>query len=334
MSKKRILIVLSLFVVAITCILITVILLISFKFNPTREEVTNNDEKTVLLENGKTFGYTGFTPVGFPIYTKKQIGEYWETISNSANIYGINTNLENTGLIKLADANLDLPLVLVISHEDLDDMDKINKILDDTPSILFLGIGNEINILKSSSPDEYANFYSKAKIEFANIKKLHPNIQIFTVFQYESLIGKAYLTGIDYGDQTQLIKDWEDYVDFLGFTVYPHLNYASPQDIPLDYFSKITAITNKEFAITETSWPSDINIFNGPNAKYNTDQSEQLEYIEWIDKMNREYEPIFINWLFLNDIETNQELFKGAGLRDLNGDEKPAFSAYSALMGR
>jgi hypothetical protein len=278
----------------------------------------NNDK----CLNEQCLGISGYSPVGFPNSTEEQIKEYWKDINKYAEIYGVHTELSSTSLLDMASKNLNIPISLVISDKDLSDLSKIYEVLDKNPKIMYLGIGNEINNLPE---EEYLNFLNEAKIKFPKIKEKYPNIKIMTVFQYESFIGKGYLTGKNNPNNLDMLKDWESLVDVYGFTVYPFLDYRTPREIPDDYFGNIT----KDFVITETSWPSAINLFNGKERLFNTDVNEQKEYVEWFFSIKDNSRLRFVNWLMLNDISDIDPIFQGAGLRNSDGSIKPAFGVWT-----
>lgn len=277
----------------------------------------------IFLQNGEKkisdkclreqcIGIAGYSPIGFPNSSEEQIKQYWKDINKDSEIYGVHADLSNTSLLEMASKNLNIPISLVISDKDISDLTKIYEVIDKNPKIMYLGIGNEINNL---TVEEYTNFLNEAKIKFPKIKEKYPKLRIMTVFQYESLLDK---------NNIDMLKDWEPIVDVLGLTVYPHLKYPFPREIPSDYFSSIT----KDFVITETSWPSNINSFSGKNKMFNSDEKEQEEYIQWIFSIKNNKRIQYINWLFLNDIQSTDPLFQGAGLRNSDGTVKPAFQMW------
>ena len=138
--------------------------------------------------------------------------------------------------------------------------------------------------------------------------------------------------GEEFEDTTTILKDWEDIVDFYGFTLYPHFDYATPSQIPEDYFNPIKQITDKDFAITETTWPSELIDFNIEYEDFNSSEQEQKDYLDWLVKFNTTYNPKFINWLFLNDIEFGNTAFTGAALRHADGSPKIIMNEWAKLV--
>jgi hypothetical protein len=278
------------------------------------------------------FGIAGFGPVNYPNHNSAQLRGYWADINANADIYGVHANLQDTRLLESATGNLDLPLVLLLSHEDLSDMDKLFQVLAANPHIRFLGIGNEINLLRETNPQTYENFLVQARQRFPQIKARFQNLELLTVFQYETLIGKGYLTGKQHANSLELLADWEDIVDLFGLTVYPHFDYGSPSELPGDYFAALMTLTSKPFALTETSWPSAITGLSGVNQKYNTDEQEQTQYLTWLKTAVQKTQPKFVNWIFLNDIDTENLAFAGSGLRQKSGKPKPALERWRELL--
>ncbi|MCC7304220.1 hypothetical protein IT418_02295 [bacterium] len=315
------------------CIGIFAIIVVVRNFNsalPGKSPPSKDDYQTTTPCSSSTcFGIVGYSPVGFPKQSLSAIKTFWRETNAVAELYGVTTSLENIGIITQANKEFSGNLVLVIPHTALRDYEKIRGVIKKNPKIKYLGIGNEINILYNDSNSEYKEFLALAKQYIPKIKEDFPQVTIFTVFQYDELVGRAYLTGKKNPDQRFLLQEWSTLVDMIGLTVYPHFQYDNPEEIPQEYFTAITSTTTLPIAITETSWPSGVKIFTGGNAKYNTTEQEQSVYAEWMKNEATKRKFVFVNWLFLNDLETGQPLFQGSALRDSEGKAKLVLPIWS-----
>lgn len=269
-------------------------------------------------------GISGFTPLGFPQSNESQINDFFETINSTQDIYGVHSSLANSGILGLTTNKSNLPIELVIDYSDAQDVDKIKDILNKYKSIQYLAIGNEVNLLEAKDSEAFNLFVTNYINAYDILKSDFPNLKIYTTFQYEALVGKAYLTGIKYENNLNLLKRFDGKLDLIGITLYPHFDYDIPSDIPLNYFDELYK-SGLKIAVTETGWPS--NISGLSDSRFNTNEKEQEDYAKWVKALPSEkFE--FINWIFLNDISQEATAFDGIGLRDINGKAKPALDIW------
>lgn len=304
-------------IIFIALIIITCLTLV-FIFRPTPKVKT-------------LFGVVGYTPLGFPNASVEQMSQYFEDINKNTQVYGINAGIvEAEQLAAISTRNINKPIVMVLGSEDIKSIDNIRSILKDNPNIKYLGLGNEVNLIYTEDVTKFEEYLSDYSNSHRLIKAEFQNVKIFPVFQYESLIGKAKMMGKEFQNNSNLITRFGSQIDLIGLTLYPHFDYEKPMDIPANYFADILNY-NLPIGITETSWPSEVKAFGNDLSYLNTDESEQKDFIKWInsvDKTNIE----FINWLFLNDIQQNNQAFKGSALRDTRGSEKEAFAEWKKLL--
>lgn len=289
----------------------------------------------ILLKPSKKeetlFGIVGYTPIGFPSASVDQMTQYFKDINNYTQIYGINASIVDAEqLAALSSRNINEPIVMVLGADDIKSTDKIRSIIKNNPNIKYLGLGNEVNLLfivDSLKFEEYLIDYSNA---YRILKPEFNNLKIFPVFQYESLIGKGKMLGKESTNSVNLITRFGSQIDLIGLTLYPHFDFDKPTNITSNYFADILNY-NLPIGITETSWPSEVRAFNGDLEYLNTNNQEQTEYVTWVNSLDKG-KIAFVNWLFLNDIQQNNQAFKGSGLRDTRGIEKEAFVEWKKLV--
>ncbi|KXK27082.1 MAG: hypothetical protein TR69_WS6001001108 [candidate division WS6 bacterium OLB20] len=258
-------------------------------------------------------GISGFAPAGFPSYTSDAAQAFWPDIESASELYGIHVDWQDTGLIRDAAAKTDLDIELVLGFQSPEDwrsrrndyLKTASTLLQEYPQITHLSVGNEVNLFEFSHPDNYLEFFEAYTEIYTALKEEFSDRTIYTTFQYDALTGRATLMGENgTTEQTELLGLVSGHIDAVGLTVYPHLQYKDPQDIPDDYFLTATA-TGKPLAITETGWPAresygkDLQFLNDQN--YTGSPEEQVIYLKRLQQLLSPTETVFVNWLMLND---------------------------------
>lgn len=198
--------------------------------------------------------------------------------------------------------------------------------------IKYLAFGVEVNIVARSNQPDYQTFVKLYQQQYTAIKKLSHQTQVFTVFQYEQLLG---LQGGLFGGQndTTKLNQWQLLADFpnsdlLGITSYPFLVYKSPADIPADYYQQLQAKTTKPIAIIELGWTRE-----GPKG-WESSSAEQAEFIRKYYELTRQLKPQIEIWSFLFDPDTKQTLFTKTGLLPPDSNESVSYQLWKAEPGR
>lgn len=192
----------------------------------------------------------------------------------------------------------------------------------------YLGLGNEMNYLYEQKPDSYKNFVAWFNETYDAVKKVSPDTKVFVTLQLEHMKG---LRGGLFGGKNDTSKtDWkvlDDFskADFFSFTTYPSIIYDDPKDIPANYYSEIKNHTKKDIAFSEIGWPSNLTV-----SGHSSTPEEQKEFVDYIKETMTDVKPLFITWPFLYDQKIG-EPFKSMGLKDADGNKKPAYDAWAAL---
>ncbi|MCC7289643.1 hypothetical protein IT417_00075 [bacterium] len=309
-----------------------------------RDSTLNNQSTDVIQPY--LLGVSGYVPPHFPTPSPTETFNYWQELDEYAQIYGIHVDWKSIDTIDALASQTSLPVELVLGfqrpEEWVSEIDalKVNiaQILNKHKHIKYLAIGNEINLLKTKYPNEFQYFIFMLKDISLYIKKTYPDVKFFVTFHYDSLRGKAFLMSkaSDNKAQMDLIDKIEPYVDVIGFTVFPFMEYKTPDDIPEGYLTELSKYISKPIVITETAWPTQSK-FSAKNkalsdAGYAWNESQQVGYYELLREkagMLRDIE--FINTIYLNDLRNykqisakEQPLFDSLGIRYNDGSEKPA----------
>lgn len=304
----------------------------------------SNKDKNIIEneENSSTkYGISGYVPTSYPDSSILEIVNYWKDVNKYSQIYGIHVNWSDLDTIKKLSKNYKGDIYVLLGFQNPDDWKNTDKVKGNIDEIIkiknvkYIGVGNEINLINKTFPKNFGDF----KTQFIDINKYidekYPNVKTFTTFQYDSLIGKAKLMNIESKSEINIVKDFEEYVDFVGFTVYPFLQNKSVSRIPSEYFTEMQNSTVKPIAITETSWPTK----KIEDKSYKFDEEEQKKYYEMLKEVNSKTKFLFVNTIFFNDLtdwrngrKSQNELFDSLGIRFNNGDEKASFSVWNSLL--
>jgi len=155
----------------------------------------------------------------------------------------------------------------------------------------YFSLGNEINDYFYFHPEdleEYVSLFDEAK---SAIKNVSPNTKVFVVFSYNHLLDN---------NQFNLLTEFNDRADLIGLTTYPWKHFDDPEDIPDDYYTKLSQYVDKPIAFTEIGWVS--------SPKKESSEKEQAEFlIEFLDRIkNMDVE--MVNWLFLHETELSGDI--------------------------
>lgn len=326
--KKLFLLALSLVVFGL--LVFTIALLYQFK-NKSREQF-----------NRTKYGVSGYVPTNFPNSSLSDLKEYWKDINTYSQIYGIHVNWgEVDNAIQLS-SNVKGDVYVLFGFQTPDDWENTQKVISSIDTLLqkrknikYIGIGNEINEIERKHPREFSKFKSEFEKISQHMRITHPEIGFFTTFQYDSLLGKAKLMNVKNKGNVGMVNEFKDNVDFVGYTVYPFLQYNDVTSIPSNYFSDLESISNIPYAITETSWPTQE--LNGSDFVFS--ESMQEQYIRKITDLPESDSLLFLNIVFLNDIvdwekngNTKDILFDSVGIRYNDGKEKSAFKVWSEFV--
>ena len=79
--------------------------------------INSNSKK--FDDNKDYFGISGFAPTHYPTFTDKDAIQYWKDINNYANIFGVHSSLIDSDSVNLYQANLKIPMYLLIDAKDI-----------------------------------------------------------------------------------------------------------------------------------------------------------------------------------------------------------------------
>ncbi len=124
----------------------------------------------------------------------------------------------------------------------------------------YLGLASEVNLVRAAGPSVYASLAPMARQAADSLRALHarrpdlPTPKLYATIQVETAWGRLGPPGWQ-GVATEL-ADFP-FADAWGLSSYPYLGgFAEPEDIPLDYYSRIRDGVGKPVMVVEGGWAS------------------------------------------------------------------------------
>jgi hypothetical protein len=207
-------------------------------------------------------------------------------------------------------------------------LEKVSNWVADHP-VPFLGFGVEVNaFLYERAPEDFEWFVDTFPEIVASVHEVSPDTIVFPGFQLERLRGlKGGLFGeADTLPVWDLIDRFPD-ADAIGFTSYPGLIFTAPDQIPSDYYTEITAHTDKPIVFTELGWQA-----GGDLLEWSGTPEKQAEFVTTQVAQLAEMSEMII-WSFLYDQQVGGAPFETMGLIDNAGTERIAWHAWLEIFG-
>ena len=229
-----------------------------------------------------------------------------------------------TGVFDVADGSLLRPL----DHATFDRYIAAARSYAAARQPEYLGLGVEIDTQWRTHPEDFDRFVELFTAVAGAVHEVSPETRMLTAFQLERLSGMQ--GGIFGGDNDPSLAAWDlidrfPDADVIGFTTYPGLVFASPADLPDDYYRSIGAHTGgRPIAFTEMGWQA-----AGDFGEYSGSEQEQAEFVARFAELTAGVDVAFSTWSFLYD-QTAPGPFASMGLLRSDGLARPAWDAWRA----
>jgi hypothetical protein len=190
----------------------------------------------------------------------------------------------------------------------------------------FLGLGVEIDTQWRAHPDEFDRFVELFAAVADAVHAASPETLVFTTFQLERFSGMqgGIFGGTNDPGQAawELIDRFPD-ADIIGFTTYPGLVFASPDDIPDDYYRRLgDLVGGRPIAFTEMGWQA-----GGDYGPYSGTPESQDRFVARFGELTEGVEVAFFVWSFLFD-QAVHEPFDTMGLIAADGTPRPGWERW------
>ena len=198
-----------------------------------------------------------------------------------------------------------------------------------------LGLALETNLIRGASPDSlYQAIRQVANDTAAEIRAVDTQVKLSVSVQVDVAWGR--LGGVNIYQGVDL--DFFDFpfIDELGLSSYPYLSgFDAPEDIPLNYYSRLVDGRNIPVMVVEGGWSS-VTVANNASS-----EEEQRRYILRQAELLDEAHAVAVFQLTFTDIDLSSYppnpilyLFANLGLVDVHLDPKPALRAWDTVFVR
>jgi hypothetical protein len=204
----------------------------------------------------------------------------------------------------------------------------------------FMGLAAETNLIRAAAPALYPSVRQAANAAAADVLTSGAKTTLFISVQVETAWGRLGGTGPFVG----IAADRADFAfaQMIGLSSYPYFGYATPEDMPADYYSRLFAGASAlPTMVVEGGWPSVGASANGQTftsspalqARYITRHAALLDSISargWLQLEFVDIDPA----AFPVPTPANLPLFVTLGLVDSRYAPKPALAQWDAQFAR
>ena len=196
----------------------------------------------------------------------------------------------------------------------------------------YLALGVEMNLYYEKNKDDWDNFRSLYAEAYAAVKRASSETQVTVTLQYEDLQGLLPREDKHFADW-QLVRAF-DPIDFVAISTHPDFAFAGPAAIPENYYSQLTAFTDKPIAIAEMGYAS----AGGRQDANIAVEEQQAAYLERMigeaQKLSMAFAVWFAIWDPVYAKGTEFDAFQSIGLLRTDNTEKPAWRRWDAAARR
>jgi hypothetical protein len=203
-----------------------------------------------------------------------------------------------------------------------------------------LGLALETNLIRSIAPLAiYTGVKQAANAAAADVRSMDANVKLSVSVQAEvawgNLAGSGSYSGID-----QDLADFP-FVEEIGISSYPYFNFSKPEELPIDYYSRLVAGKSLPLFVSEGGWASET--FAGPNGTITSNTTIQQNYITRQSQLLDHANAIALFQLTFTDINLSTvpsyvdptiKYFTSLGLVGIHLQTKPSLTVWDALFKR
>jgi len=196
----------------------------------------------------------------------------------------------------------------------------------------YMALGMEVDLYEAARPDDFDNFVSLYFEAYDAVKDISPETLVFPTFQMEAIQNLLSPAGQaaqpEAPSRWHLMLNFEPKVDILAVTTYPSFVFATPDDIPQDYYDQLRRYSDVPIAIAAVGYSS------GPGREGINEgtEEEQKAFLGRLFQDAQRLEMAFVVWFASTDPAFVQEppldLLQYIGLRRADGSAKPAWEVW------
>lgn len=198
----------------------------------------------------------------------------------------------------------------------------------------FLGLAAETNLIRMSAPPAlYAAVRQMANDAAADLDAIGATAVKYVSVQVDAAWGHLLHNGVYQGIE----QDFADFpfVQALGLSSYPYFVFGQPEDIPLDYYTRLLEGRTIPVMVVEGGWPSEntgtVTSTPESQARYLRHQAKLLDSVRARAVFQLTFTDLDVDALNLPP-ESILPHFSRLGLVDMNFQPKPALAVWDSLF--
>ncbi len=196
----------------------------------------------------------------------------------------------------------------------------------------YLGVAAETNLVRAAAPASlYQAVVEVANAAAADLRAVGSTTAVMASVQVETAWGRLDGSRVYQGIE----RDRQDFAfaQVLGLSSYPYFGFASPQELPADYYSRLLDGRTPRTMVVEGGWTSSSPGSPSMQADYMPVHAALLDSVRAEAVVQTLFADIDLASL-PGPVPPNLPFFTHLGLVDSNLAAKPALAAWDALRAR
>jgi hypothetical protein len=201
----------------------------------------------------------------------------------------------------------------------------------------YLGLAAETNLIRLAAPPAlYSAVVRMTGEAAADLQRAATTATLFVSVQVEVAWGRLVANNVFTGVET----DFRDFpfVAALGLSSYPYFAFASPEEIPPDYYSRLTGGRTLPVLVVEGGWTSgsvgSVQSSTGLQERYLRRQAALLDSVKAVAVLQLSFTDLDLASFPPQPPGSILPLFAQLGLVDTELRPKPALATWDSIFAR
>ncbi len=199
----------------------------------------------------------------------------------------------------------------------------------------YMALGVEVDLYYDARPEDFPNFVSLYFEAYDAVKDLSPETLVFPTFQLENMEDRLSPKA-EPVTRWHLVQQFEPKLDVLAVSTFPSFVFATPDDIPRDYYSHLGLLLDRPIPIGIASMG-----YSSGASRDDLNQGTEEEQESFVRRVLEDAEGmgmIFVIWFASGDpsfaTDPPFDLLRHIGLLRADGSEKPAWKVWAQAADR